>query len=97
MPCLLHVFPSFQPQSPYSSTMAINIQNKIQTIFFLYLSQTPFFPGKYEKVKMSKQVKDCNLQVKPWQAEVWASEGQTQGPASGSAYDINTDWGKKWI
>lgn len=49
MSCFLHVFPSFQPQSPYSTTMAINIQSKTQTIFFLYLSQTPFFPGKVWK------------------------------------------------
>lgn len=68
MPCFLNVFLPFQSQSPYSKTITINIQSKTQTAFFLYLSQTPFSPGKYEKVEVSKQVKDCNPQIKPWQA-----------------------------
>lgn len=65
MPCFLNVFPPFQSQAPFSSTKAINIQSKTETIFFLYLSQTPFSPEKYEKMKVSKQ--DCNPQIKPRQ------------------------------
>lgn len=96
MPCFLNVFPPFQSQSPYSRTMAINIQSRTQTIFFLYLSQTPFSPENMRKCQNRR--KTVTLRSNLDKLEVWAHEGQTQYSDSGSGQSlISTQTGEKWV